>query len=578
MGYPGYLTDVRIAAAVVAICSLSIRALGPRMASLILLLSVALMAYCYTGRQSDLLRRDPIAQGSASLQEIVIARVGKAYRNRLFISTVAVYERGEWQTCGGNVLVFLREPATQSEYVEGDWIAANLPIRRIAAPLHEGEFDFSRYWAYQNLFYQAFAAPDDIRLLHRPRFHPGRSMRQLQVNASHTLIAIAGNSFQQEIGPAMILGDKSGLTTLNRTLFAHAGAMHLLAVSGMHLGIVFLLIRGLGRMVRGRWRWLTEIVLIWWYALITGAGPSVLRAGLMLSVYTTARSLHRPVKGLQVIGVAAFFLLWQDPFLLVQTGFQLSCLAVWGINRFFNPIKQWWTPTGYLPRQAWSLTALSIAAQLGTLPLSTFYFGLIPIYALLSNLLLTPLSSVVLFSGLGIIVLPNMPWAQWLPQQLYNLSLQLMEKVVLQIANLPGAAIFSLQLSLAALLIAYAILLLVPWLWKQHKPAAVVVGLILCHLAAGQQQWLDLQHRQQDTWLIYTDKQQIRFARIAGKQAILFQADSLSIPEYIIRGMAMRGIGAPIRQKLPEHEPGKLIRICSKGQCLAVGRGSPSPA
>lgn len=541
-----------------------------RVATLFLLMATALMAYLNTCRQTDILRPGHFAAELGLDKSKVVARVEQVVRKRLVLRVVSGHQVSAWKAMDGRLLVFLRSTGERMEYRVGDILVADLQVRSIDKPLHAGGFDFSRYWRFQNLYFQAFANTADLHLLHRPRFHLMRSIRDLQAKSVDKLKAVGPNTFLQEIGPAMILGDKSELTQERQQVFSRAGAMHLLAVSGMHLGIVFLLIRGLGRVLRGRLRWLVEILLIWLYALVTGASASVLRAGLMLSLYTTARSLQRPVQGLQVIGTAAFLLLWQHPFLLMQVGFQLSCLAVLGINFFYRPIKNRLQPRRWIWVQVWNLTALSIAAQLGTLPLSTYYFELIPIYALLSNLLLTPLSSAVLFSGLGVVMLPATDWLQWVPQKVYTLSLTLMETTVNHIAGLPGAGAVSAQLSLLALILAYIGLFVLPWLWQQHRLAAIYIGAILLGMVILERREIDFRQTRQQAWLFFTDNTQVRFARIAGKRGILFHAIGTDTPDYLGQSLNHYGIQEWSEQALPQVQTGQLVRIGIGEQRVAL--------
>lgn len=569
IAYPGYPEAPLLLAAIVLVLG-SLPGQFRRVATLFLLIATALLAYLNTCGQTDILRPGHFAAELGLGKSKVVARVEQIVRKRFVLQVVAGHQASAWKSMDGRLLLFLRSTGEQTEYRVGDILAADLRVFSIDKPLHAGSFDFSRYWRHQNLYFQAFANAADLHLLHRPRFHLMRSIRDLQAKSVEKLKMVGSNAFLQEIGPAMILGDKSELTRERQQVFSRAGAMHLLAVSGMHLGIVFLLIQGLGQALRGRLRWLVEILLIWLYALVTGASASVLRAGLMLSLYTTARSLQRPVQGLQVIGTAAFLLLWFHPFLLMQVGFQLSCLAVLGINFFYRPIKNRLQPRPWIWVQVWNLTALSIAAQLGTLPLSTYYFGLIPIYALLSNLLLTPLSSVVLFSGLGVVMLPAIHWMQWIPQKTYMLSLNLMETTVNYIAGLPGSDAVSAEFSLFVLLFAYIGLFVLPWLWQQHRMAAIYIGAILLGMAILERREIDFRQTRQQAWLFYADNAQIRFARIAGKRGILFQTTGKDTPDYLGQSLNHYGIREWSEQALPKVQTGQLVRIGIGEQRVAL--------
>lgn len=497
----------------------------------------------------------------------------KGNNRRLILSVQSLRSGDTWQLAGGQVMVIMPRKPLQPDFFAGDIVGGKIYISPIKGPAHSSDFDFKKYWRFQNIYYQSFAESDALQLIHRPAFNLRRTIQELQTAGIARLSAAANSDFSRQIGPAMVLGDKSGLENHVREAFSGAGAMHILAVSGMHLGIIFILIRLLGRFLPDRARLPAELLLIWLYAGVAGAGPSVQRAGLMLTLYTCARSLHRRVQGLQIISMAAFILLWIDPFLLMQVGFQLSCLAVLGIALFYAPIKNSLAISNRIGREIWNLNAVSVAAQLGTLPLSLYYFSRLPVYALLSNLLMTPLASITLFSGMALTVLPPAPLLCFLPEQIYRGSLLLLEKTVTWIATLPGAADFSIQLSLPFLMLLYTAILVLPYLLRQNKKFALYFALLLLLVGTSLLRRENYRQQTRQSLSFYADNKNLCFAGISGRQSYVFTRDSL-FPDFLGPELKNEGIRTIEHRILPTSGSGEITRICFPGICFGLAESS----
>ena len=249
------------------------------------------------------------------------------------------------------------------------------------------------------------------------------------------------------LAEAMLLGDKRNLDKEVKEHFASAGISHLLAVSGLHVGLIYLLLQFLmsflppgkhtaklkGGLVLG-------ILVI--YALLTGAGPAVNRAVIMLGFILVGRIWFQRVKILNIVALTAFVLLVVNPKMLFDVGFQLSFSAVAGIILLTPPISRFFKDRiPILPVKVTEAIGVSIAAQLATAPLVIIYFGQFPTYFLLSNLILLPIATVAVWAGfIGLIF-------GWVPF-LSDLALFIMEgllKIITflseTIAGLPGAVI-----------------------------------------------------------------------------------------------------------------------------------------
>jgi competence protein ComEC len=195
-----------------------------------------------------------------------------------------------------------------------------------------------------------------------------------------------------------------------REAYTAAGAMHVLAVSGLHVGMIYgiiLFLFGKIKLLKGGRFYFAALtlVLLWIYAGITGLPASVLRAVTMLSVIVIAQALNRQTNIYNSLAIAATVLLIYNPSFIMSVGFQLSFLAVVGIVYFFPKIYNLLHPENWLMDKIWILTSIAIAAQLATFPISIYYFHQFPVYFFLSNLIVIPAAFVILGNGLAVLIM-----------------------------------------------------------------------------------------------------------------------------------------------------------------------------
>ena len=209
---------------------------------------------------------------------------------------------------------------------------------------------------------------------------------------------------------ALLTGDRSGLSADTVAVFRGSGASHLLALSGLHMGILYLLFdactKPMGNSPAARLiRFGLIIGAALFFTLMTGAGPSIVRAFLFIGLNETLRLLHRPRKATRVFCVALLIQLAMDPAVIGSLGFQLSYLAMAGIFLLY-PVLEKWYPEGsrYNPlRWLWNTAALSISCQVFTAPLAWLRFHTFPKYFLLTNLMALPLTTLLLTSAVATI-------------------------------------------------------------------------------------------------------------------------------------------------------------------------------
>jgi ComEC/Rec2-related protein len=266
---------------------------------------------------------------------------------------------------------------------------------------------------------------------------------------------------------AITLGDKSGIDYETSNAFARAGLSHILALSGLHAGLVFMLFLKSLSWIPGKFppakliKFLLPCTLLWLYVFITGAGPSVLRAALMCTLIQFFSLYGRKNLGLEGLNIAAAAMLLFKPYLLVDLGFQFSYLAVAGISGIKYPFagKNWPKIVSYILQSIW----ISFTAQLLTTPLSLYHFGIFPTYFFISNLFCVPLASILVTLSILLYPLHSLgKLAEWLEFLVEMLSMLLFKSVDLY-QKLPVATFESLYLAFFSALFVTLALLWIAW-------------------------------------------------------------------------------------------------------------------
>lgn len=386
-----------------------------------------------------------------------------------FVRGVRHKEKG-WQPVTGKISLLVPSARCPECPAIGDTTELSITPQPIQTVPNPYAFDFATYMRRQGVLHQAFVNQNTV-LFYTPA--NGTSIRRLASQWQNKALKAFEKNIQGEhelgVVAALVLGYKKWLSEETREDYAKTGAMHILAVSGLHTGIVAGIMLGLTSIIRSHkprykvLKFLLACAGVWLFALVSGLAPSVMRAALMFSLFLFARLiLERPVNEYNLMAAAATGMLLYNPYLLFQVGFQLSFTALLGIFFF----QEFLSKSIYLPwipaQKTWSLITLSISAQLGTLPLTLHYFHMLPIYGWLSGLVVVPLAGVLLslsFILLGAsFVFP--PLAGWTGKLLEYLT-KLQNTTLEYMTRLPSSTLEDLWFHPLELILMAACILLV---------------------------------------------------------------------------------------------------------------------
>ncbi|WP_420458476.1 ComEC/Rec2 family competence protein [Neolewinella sp.] len=379
--------------------------LRPRPAAVLLWLALFTLGSWYAGVRHPLHDGAHFShhytKGDQLLVEVQSVREGERRQN-VEADVTALLRDGERLPTSGKLVAYVAGDTLRT----GDRLLLASAVDTVPGPLNPHAFDYAGYLADKNIFHRSFV--DSTEWL-RVGTASGFSLRAFGERAREAWFAslqpyLAGDDLA--VAAALIMGKKDLLGAEVKSAYADTGAIHVLAVSGLHVGILALIVMQLLRLlVPPRPFWLAlrtglTILLVWYFALVTGLSASVQRAALMVTVVLIGKQLNRNNNIFNLLAIAALVMLLVEPKQLFQVGFQLSFAAVAGIALFTRRLQR----LVYLPGKLsvlWDAIAVSTAAQLGTLPLSLYYFGQFPLYFMLSGTLVIVFAYLVL--GLGLL-------------------------------------------------------------------------------------------------------------------------------------------------------------------------------
>lgn len=367
----------------------------------------------------------------------------KAQSYQCKVKLLQFFDGQTWKPSHGKAIVYLQKDSLSEALLYGDILMVQAEFQSPTGPVNPGGFDYAAYLARQGIAANAYLASGAWQ---KAGSEASFSVRRLasafraRLLSIYKSFGIAGDEYA--VLAALTLGYTDALQPDLRASYSASGAMHILSVSGLHVGIVYVVIAFLlGFMDKSAKTKVLKTVLVvlflWAYAFITGLSPSVERASLMFSLVAIGIALDRRSQIYNTVFMSAFLMLILNPDFLYDVGFQLSYAAVLSIVFFQRPFTQLLPVRHKALRWLRDLFAVSVAAQLGTLPFTLYYFHQFPNYFLLTNVVAIPLSTLVIYLAIVLLVVAFIPFVATAVAFLLKLSLWLLNFLIVGIEHLP---------------------------------------------------------------------------------------------------------------------------------------------
>jgi len=398
----------------------------------------------------------------------------------------SVCKKDKWEKANVQALIYLAKDSLSRELEAGDEILVSSKLERVRNNGNPNEFDYSKYLRHRYILYSTYVRGSSWKLVEK---NQSFSFKHIAVAWRQRLLNIykkAGlKNEAYEILAALTLGAREEVSEDVKSVWSAAGATHVLAVSGLHVGIIFGVMQfllsflagsKLGRFIRG----IILLACLWSYALLTGLSPSVMRAASMFSIIAIALMINRKGTIYNSLAISALLLLLIDPFVLFNVGFQFSYLAVVSIVYFQPKFENMINVDSFVLRWSWRLFTVSLAAQVGTFPLAIYYFHQFPAYFFLSNFVIIPVAGLLIYSSAVLLIFSEINFlTKWFTYLLQNF-VELIHWLIYQIQALPGALIERITFTSIQVVLLYCLIIGLAFsFWGRRKKALFVSIIIL---------------------------------------------------------------------------------------------------
>jgi len=426
----------------------------------------------------------------------------------------------------GKALFYFQKDSISKKLNYGDELIVYSQLQEIEPPSNPDEFDYRQYLQTHGIDYECYVS--------------GCNYSLLTYNGSNWLLRFANNSRKKlalllhekiggdeaDIASAILLGYRDDLSRSVVQSFVDSGVVHVICVAGLHVGIIFLLLSYIivfpvkfkqGKLLSV----LIILILLWLYALFTGLATPVLRATIMFSFLTIGRHFRKYTNTVNTLAASAFIMLLFDPFSITDTGFQLSYFAVLGIVLLYKPLLSVFNPQNVIVRKIWELTCVSISAQVAVFPLSLLYFHQFPNYFIITNILVVPLLSLVIFTGIFFFIVSGIIPLSTAVSWILKKCLLLMNTIVLGVAHLPFSTTNRISISSFEAILLFLFIALILVFFSSRKKYVFISGLsvflVFLTLRTGEK----IMHSRQQIVAVYNIPGKTAVSFISGEHSLM---------------------------------------------------------
>lgn len=451
---------------------------------LLLFLLMFTVAYQQCDKKLDVhLPNDLFESKHHLLFEVIEEPIERENSVKIIARLMSVKLDSDYQEIDQKVILYLEKDPLRESIRFGDFVITEAILQQINSPLNPYEFNYKRYLSYHQINAQIYLKNGTFKIIPSQNI----SIKRGALNSRDYVVSYLESSGLKgdilAVASAILLGYDELLDPELQQQFSAAGAMHILCVSGLHVGVIYLLFNSMLAFLLkfkggSNLRAIIVLCLIWMYALVTGFSPSVLRASYMLSFAIVGVAINRKGNVYNSLAASAFTLLLINPLMITEVGFQLSYAAVLGIVSLHKPIKSIWLPDQKILDKFWSIAIISIAAQLATFPIAIYYFHQFPTYFLLSNLFVVLLAGFIINVGFVSIILMKVPFISMILSKILSFLILILNTIVQKIENLPFSVISGLVINLAEIVLFYVLMIsLFKMIQTKLKSGFVITGL-----------------------------------------------------------------------------------------------------
>lgn len=432
----------------------------------------------------------------------------------------------------GKILLNFKKDSISKDFIIGTRLQIEDQLVKNFKPNNPNQFDYGKYLETKGIYAQVFTETSQTKISNLTDkniwFYTSSFRNKIITN-------LTKSGFRKEelaVISALILGQQQDISPEVLRDYQYAGAVHILSVSGLHVGFILLFITFLLKpLPKNRFgnsiKLIVILIALWLFALVAGLAPSVVRSAAMFSFVAVGMFLNRETNIFHTLFVSLFLILLVEPLFLFDIGFQLSYIALFFILWLQPMLKKLWEPKNKIVTYFWDIITVSVAAQIGAMPLSIYYFHQFPGLFFITNLVLIPCLSIIMALGVLLMFLAYFDFVPVFLSKIVELSIAVTNSFIKWIASIETFIIKDIPLSFSLLVISY--LIIFSWIIWFKKPSftkliLALVSVFLFQLLFVATNW---EEQNKKDFIVFNAKRNTIIGERIGKKVTIYTNDTL---------------------------------------------------
>lgn len=377
---------------------------------------------------------------------------------------IALLHTIDQENATGRILLNIRKDSLIHNFEIGDRLKINGILYKNTTQKNPNQFDYQKHLDNKQIYAQLYADLDEIKISSDTKKDIWYYASKLRTRIIENLDKSNFHKEELNVAVALILGQQQDISLDIIRDYQYAGAVHILSVSGLHIGFILLfvtfILKPLPNSKRGSFvKLIVTLLSLSLFGILAGLAPSVLRSVTMFSFVAIGIFLRRSVNIYHTLLISILLILLFQPSFLFDVGFQLSYIALFFIIWLQPLLAMLWTPKKKIQKYIWNILTVSFAAQIGTLPLSIYYFHQFPGLFFVTNLIVIPLLGFIMSLGVLVMVFALFNWVPFYPAKALEVSIYYLDKIINKIASFESLIIKDIPLNTSLLITGYLVLI-----------------------------------------------------------------------------------------------------------------------
>lgn len=432
----------------------------------------------------------------------------------------------------GRILLNISKDSTRYSFAVGSQLKINALLYKNTSQKNPNQFAYQKYLENKQIYAQLYAEPNEIQVNSEIDKDIWYYTAKLRTQIIQNLEKSNFSNKELNVAVALIMGQQQDIDSETIQDYQYAGAVHILSVSGLHIGFILLfvtfLLKPFSNTKKGTFiKLLIILACLFLFGILAGLAPSVVRSITMFSFVAIGQYLRRSVNIYHTLLVSILLILLFQPSFLFDVGFQLSYVALFFIVWLQPLLSNLWHPKNKILSYFWDILTVSFAAQIGTLPLSIYYFHQFPGLFFVTNIIVIPFLSIIMGVGCLVMVFAAFNWVPFYPAKILEISIYYLDKIIGWIASLEQFIIKDIPLNTPLLFSSYLVIIttIIAFQQKHFKNLVwVLIAIATFQLSAIATKW---EVQNQTEFLVLNTSKNTQLVERNGANAMLFANDSI---------------------------------------------------